>query len=153
MRITIALIALIALSLAAGPVRAQGPASPPCGDLEGAETAMALFTGYFTGDDPTGVRQSLGIEALPEDYPREIVADPRICGRIFGAAMELLGHTGGAAEKNRAGFDFAIYRFGPYYGLLLDPREAEAKGTHALHRSPLYIFRADGLEYVGGIMQ
>lgn len=46
-----------------------------------------------------------------------------------------------------------VYRFGPYYGILLDEREAAADGTHVLHRSPLYLFRADGLEYVGGIMQ
>lgn len=144
---------LIALGIfAAGPLRAQGPGSPPCGDLEGAEAVMELFTGYLTGDDPTGVRQALGIEALPADYTREVVADSSACRRVFGAAVQLLGRTSATAQ-NLAGLDFAIYRFGPYYALLLIEPEAAAEGHHVLHRSALYLFRVDGLEYVGGIMQ
>lgn len=155
MRTPILTLALALLTTV--PLRAQSPERPPCGDLPGAEAILEQLAPYFADDAHAGIRESLGIERLPADFPRRVVEDQRTCGRVFGALMRLRGRSGERGGASGDGFRFAVFRFGSCYGILTAERQAgEGEFPDRIHefaRSPLYLFRADGMEYVGGIMQ
>lgn len=148
------LIMLLGLSLLAAPagVVAQGPDAPPCGDLENKQRDLESYARYFTQEDLAPVREAVGIERLPSDAPRRVVDEKKECGRVFGKLMSRLAEVGELQRLRENGFDFSIFRFGPFYATLVvekpqdDPPQELSTGY-----GQLLIFRASDLAYVGGI--
>lgn len=131
---------------------AQGPDAPPCGDLANKQQDRESYAKYFTEEDLTPVREAVGIERLPSDFPRRVVDEKKECGRVFGTMMSRLAKVGELKRLRKDGFDFSIFRYGPYYAVLVvekglgSPPEKFSTGY-----GQFLIFRASDLEYVGGI--
>jgi hypothetical protein len=77
------------------------------------------------------------------------VQDASVCRAVLQRALEEFSERGsGWIDLTPGSYDFGVFRFGPYYAVLLrDVREYEHVRTGW---SPLLIFRVTDLEYVAG---
>jgi len=148
---------IIALLLPVGaPAGSHGPAGPPCGALTNKDFFLGYDARYFTSPDLAALRDSLGIGRLPEDFPRHVVEDPEVCGRVFGKVTSILSRAGELAGYEKTGYRFSIFRYGPYYGVLLlqgpapDPSDTTFT-TFSTGYGDFFIFRASDLGLVGRI--
>lgn len=132
--------------------RAKGPDAPPCGDVEVRDFYLAYFARYFTDDDLADVREGVGIERQPADFPRRVLEERQACGPVFGRMIERLDRSGEAERIREGGFGFALFRFGPYYGAVVVDRPREgAPRDFSTGWGAFYVFRASDLGFVGAI--
>lgn len=144
--------------LMAGPAAARTPdgGGPPCGNLRDREFFLGYYARYFTREDLGAVRRSLGIDRLPESFPRHVVDEPQECGRVYGKLVAHLAELGQLEEHREKGFRFGIFRYGRYYAVLVvtGPVRSDRDTTLASFSTgpgELFIFRASDLEALGGI--
>lgn len=132
---------------------AQVADAPPCGDLENRQRDLESYARYFTEGELAPVREAVGIERLPAGFPRSVVDEKKECERVFGELTSRLAKVGELEPLRKAGFDFSIFRYGPYYGVLvLEETGGAPPGEFSTHYGQFLIFRASDLEYVGGIL-
>lgn len=152
-------LAFLVFSLLPGPrahAQVRGPAGPPCGALMNKDFLLGDNARYFTNPDLAALRDSLGIGRLPEDFPRSVVKDPGVCGRVFGKVTSVLARAGELARYEKAGYRFAVFRYGPYYAVLLvqgparDPSDTTFRAFSTGY-GDLFILRASDLGLVGRI--
>lgn len=148
------LVVLFGLSLLV-PVTlpAQGPDAPPCGDFPSKDFYLEYYARYFTQEDLDPVREAVGIERLPSNFPRRVVDAKKECGRVFGKLMSHLAQIDELERYRRSGFDFSIFRYGPYYAVLvLEKGQGSPPEKFSTGYGDLFIFRASDLEHVGRIV-
>lgn len=136
------------------PLSGQNLQDPPCGGLEDKQAVMEDLARYFVKDDLAPVREGAGIEELSEGFSRHVVDRRKECGRVLGAVNSFLQRT---TNGNRAGgtekLEFAIFRFGPYYGVLVErPKPDPDAEKIELGYARLLLFDASTLDYLGGIL-
>lgn len=139
--------------LLAGPLPAQGPETPPCGDLPLKQTFLERNLRHFTRKSLAPLRDSLGIDRLPEDVARRVLDEPEECGRIFGQVTAHIARLGETKRLRTRGFRHAIFRYGPYYAVLIvqdETDESDARFTTGY--GDLFILRASDLEVIGRIL-
>lgn len=130
------------------PALAQGPAKA-CGDLPRAELSLQRLADIFVEDEFAWFRDPKGIVQLAPDAPRSVVTEARECRRVVRAVRAKLRDLFDPAPTLND-FEYAIFRYGPYYAVLLQSKPAE--GVHIAGYTPLLIFRAATLEYLGSIL-
>lgn len=146
------ILATVLVLLAPIPAVGQGPDGPPCGELELAEFYLDYQARYFTEEDLKPVRDSVGIERLTPSFARRVVDERKECGRVMGQLMSRMARTGELQRIRPGGFDFSVFRYGPYYAVLVIDRAPRPSGEgFSTGYGVTYIFEADDLMFVGSI--
>lgn len=127
---------------------AQGP-EKACGELRSTEWELEAFAELFLADEFDWFRADIGIERLEPGAARTVVAEPRTCRNVVRAVRKVLREIYESAPQLNS-LDYAIFQFGPYYAVLLRPRQIE--GADIAGYSDLLVFRSDTLEYLGSIL-
>ena len=137
---------LVALTFVA-PVNAQQrPAA--CGAISEEIASIEDFAPYFFDLDMSNVRGN-EITLLAATQPKYIVSDSTECTAVHAAAIAHLQAEGSDwVDFSSGGHDFTIFRFGPYYAIVLLNNTTSQK---RLHYSPLVVLRAADLAYVVSI--
>lgn len=148
------MLAAVALPLAR--VQAQQPSQRGRQQLDAmcGDTADSSYMAWkveqnaaiFSDSEYVDFRASLGIATVPADAPREWVRDPQVCLRLRPLVLQQLRRVypdPGRLEDYRLMF----FRFGDYYAVSTVPKLPPGTVVHMY--SPMFIFRAPTLEYVG----
>lgn len=122
-----------------------------CGSLPYPQERLEDFARYFRDDDLAAVRGTK-IRQLTAAETQARVTDASECQVVMEAAVATLRQfVSRWGQIEAAGYDFAVFRYGPYYAVLIhyavDPATGEAP-----HYLPLMIFRADDLAYLRTIL-
>lgn len=141
---------LVALVMGLGIVsRAAAQTRPAvCGSLPEDIAAVEHFAPYFFDTDMADVRGA-DIQQLAPTDTGMVVADSATCMVVHERARTYLQSMGDRSVNLESGeYDFTIFRFGPYYAIVLlnnDPvGSTEVKTGYA----SLLVFRADDLAHV-----
>lgn len=148
-RVTAAVAALV---LSVGNASAT-TLEPPnkCGNLENPQQLLLdWYAPTFYEPDNAEWRVEIGVETLDPTTPAEVVTDQAVCRRVMHAAMRVFRSWPDWREVHRNGYEFQVYRIGPYYAV--HQRDLPPPGVIWLtYISNLQVFRADTLEYLGGM--
>lgn len=147
-----ALAAVAALILSAGNAGAT-PGDPPnkCGNLENPQQLLHdWYAPAFYDAQRAQWRAETGIQTLDPTTPAEVVTDQAVCRRVMHAAIRVFRSWPDWNQIHRNGYEFQVYRVGPYYAV--HQRDFPPPGVIRLtYISNLQVFRADTLEYLGGM--
>lgn len=145
MNIRISFFALLLLLLpVALPAQVGGD---KCGSWEGADIRLDELAAYFVAAEHAEFREGM-IEQVSADAPRIVVTNRQECTKVVNAALKVLRSADGWREMHRLGFQHNVFRYGPYYAVVVlqNVPEGEVRvGGYAI----MLIFRADDLEYLG----
>jgi hypothetical protein len=137
---------LIGSMILVSPANASGQDALVCSTVPHAEWGISRFGSVFTSSDPPypEFRQEMDIRQLDvQDVPMGLVIDVETCETLRQAARQVLQqYLRGPVDLD--GVRYGYYRYGPYFAVL-------AVLSPTAHRSPLLIFRADTLVFLGDI--
>lgn len=102
----------------------------------------------FADSEYADFRTSHGIATVPTDAPREWVRDPKVCLRLRPAVLQAL-RTVYSDPVRLEDYDLMFFRVGDYYAVSAAPKLPAGMVVNAY--SPIFIFRAATLEYLGKI--
>lgn len=137
---------LMWLGIASVPAAQTRPAA--CGSLPEDIDGLEDYAPYFYDDDMSEVRGE-EIEQLAPTDSRYIVADSATCVRVHDQARAYLQSIGGGGVNLSSGeYDFAIFRYGPYYAIMMLNNEPEDATHAATGYGSLLVFRADDLTHL-----
>ena len=148
---SISLILLVwVLGAGAGAARASAPPDK-CGNIDApAELLAEAYAPAFHESESADWRASLGIQTLPEGTTGSVVTDQAVCRRVMREAVEIFRRWPHWRDLHRNGYEFQVYRIGPYYAV--HESDLPPPGVVSLtYHSNLLIFRADTLAYVGAL--
>jgi hypothetical protein len=142
----LAIPALAVVAAAAQPARARSAPDSPCGTMENTREMLDGLGRYFTSDWHAGMRGSYVRKVRP-DEPRAVVADTAVCRAALDAALRRMRTDASKwREREARGYDHAVFRYGPYYAVLLVPRLDPPEERR--HRPvPLLVFRASDMAF------
>jgi len=147
MRLMVLMIpALAVVAAAAQPARARSAADSPCGTMENGQEMLDGLGRYFTSDWHAGMRGSYVRKVRPGE-PRAVVTDTAVCRAALDAALRRMRTDASKwPEQEARGYDHAVFRYGPYYAVLLAPKwdpDSERRPSWI----PLVVFRASDMAF------
>lgn len=145
------LLVVAALAAIVGNLGASPEQSNKCGNLEDPHQLLRdWYAPTFYDAQSAAWRAENGIQTLDPGTPGEVVTDQATCRRVMRAAMRVFRSWPDWREIQRLGYEFQVYRIGPYYAVHYStlPPEGVLPLTYITN---LQIFTADTLEYVGGM--
>lgn len=159
-RSTLALSAALMLATAALPLsraqaqqqghRGQQQRDALCGETADSSGVLDYlvehYASVFADSDYADFRASLGIATMAADAPRAVVRDPRICARLRPLVLQQLRKFYPDPVR-LADWDLLFFRFGDYYAVSTTPKLPPGMVVNGY--SPVFIYRAATLEYVG----
>ncbi len=142
----LAVPALAVVAAAAQPAQAQPAAGAPCGTMENTREMLDGLGRYFTSERHAGMRGSHVRRVRPSE-PRAVVADTAVCRTVLDAALRKMRTDASKwPEQEARGYDHAVFRYGPYYAVLLAPKW-DPSSERRPSWIPLVVFRASDMAF------
>ena len=122
-----------------------------CGALAEDVAGVEHYAPYFLDADMADVRGE-GIQQLAPTDTLTIVADSATCVLVHERARKYLQSMGDRSVNLASGeYDFTVFRFGPYYAIVLLNDDPVGSGEVKTGYASLLVFRADDLTHLRSI--